>query len=208
VNKDGSTTMTGDLNFQGGKRIKSGDSGANVLMQSDGTLRLNVGQLASLDLQATGGITLSGTAFSLKLSSFAAPVDDNTVSLGQGSRRWKDLYVASGTINTSDEHQKKDISALDEIKDFFMALNPVKYRYIDGTSGRMHHGLGAREVEQAMLANGLSDIDFAGLIKSPDEKNEGEYIYGLRYTEFIPMLIKMVQDQQRKIDVLEARGSL
>ena len=72
----------------------------------------------------------------------------------------------------------------------------------------MHHGLGAREVEQAMLANGLSDIDFAGLIKSPDEKNEGEYIYGLRYTEFIPMLIKMVQDQQRKIDVLEARGSL
>jgi len=137
---------------------------------------------------------------------FATP--DNTIDLGNPYYRFRDLYVASGIINTSDERQKKDMSPLDKIKDFFMSLNPVKYRYIDGTSGRMHHGLGAREVEQAMLANGLTDMDFAGLIKSPDEENEGEYIYGLRYTEFIPMLIKMVQDQQRKINALEARGSL
>jgi len=134
-----------------------------------------------------------------------APTTDNAIDLGASYLRFRNIFAGTGTINTSDERQKSNIFPLDNIKSFFMALNPIKYRYIDGTSGRVHHGLGAREVEQAMQANGLTDIDFAGLIKSPDEENEGEYIYGLRYSEFIPMLIKMVQDQQKEIDALKAK---
>jgi len=134
---------------------------------------------------------------------------DNYVSLGKATARYKDIYASSGTIQTSDERQKKDISPLYKIKDFFMSLNPVKYRYRDGTSGRIHHGLGAQEVEAAMVANGLTDMDFAGLIKSPvlndDGDDTGEYIYGIRYTEFIPMLIKMVQDLQKEIDELKTK---
>ena len=38
-----------------------------------------------------------------------------------------------------------------------------------------------------------------------DQAVEGEYIYGLRYEEFISPLIKMVQDQQREIESLKAR---
>lgn len=139
------------------------------------------------------------------LDAKAIPKIDNGYDLGSGSRRWRDIYAGTGTINTSDRRQKKDISKLDKIKKFFMSLNPVMFRFNDGDSNRIHHGLIAQEVEEAMTANGLSSVDFAGLIKTPNEENEGEYIYGLRYTEFIPMLIKMVQEQQSTIDGLTAR---
>lgn len=135
----------------------------------------------------------------------ALPSTDNAIDIGAGSLRIRNIYAGTGTINTSDERKKKDISILDEIKDFFMSLNPVKFRLKDGTSGRIHHGLIAQEVEAAMTKNRIPDMDFAGLIKSPDEEKYGECIYGLRYSEFIPMLIKMVQDQQREIDALKAR---
>jgi hypothetical protein len=32
----------------------------------------------------------------------------------------------------------------------------------------------------------------------------GEYEYGLRYHEFIPLLLKVVQEQQKRIEALEA----
>ena len=83
----------------------------------------------------------------------------------------------------------------------------------------------------------MSDLDFAGFIKSPktedyyedvsevitDEETggektvtrkelktrtiEGEYVYALRYSEFIAPLICMVQNQQKQIQDLERRLS-
>ena len=64
-------------------------------------------------------------------------------------------------------------------------------------------------------------MDFAGFIKSPktetvmDEEGavieekviENEYLYGLRYEEFIAPLIKTVQLQQKEIDALNERLS-
>ena len=133
------------------------------------------------------------------------PIADNIYDLGSATLRMRNIYAGTATIQTSDKRHKKDISPLDKIKDFFMTLNPVSFRFNDGASGRTHHGLIAQEVEAALKENELSDMDFAGLIKSPDEEKEGEYIYGLRYSEFIPMLIKMVQEQQKRIEVLEAK---
>ncbi len=47
-------------------------------------------------------------------------------------------------------------------------------------------------------------MDFAAFIK---ERVYGEYLYGLRYEEFIPILIAKVQDQQKQIDDLIERVS-
>ena len=46
-----------------------------------------------------------------------------------------------------------------------MALKPCLYKLIDGTSGRTHD-LIAQEVEEAMQECGISDMEFAGFIKS------------------------------------------
>jgi hypothetical protein len=104
------------------------------------------------------------------------------------------------TFMLSDVRVKKDIAPLSEIKGFCMALNPVKYRYQNNADQSVHYGLIAQDVEASMEDTGI-DPDFAGLVKTPTEADD--VLYHLNYTEFIAILIKMVQDQQREIDRLK-----
>jgi len=160
------------------------------------------------------------------------PASDNAYSLGTSSLRFNTAYIASGTISTSDEREKENILSLSEEKivSFLMSLNPVEYSFKE-YGLRSHFGLVAQEVEQALYDNGLNTLDFAGLVISPitEEITTGEYTeekitdengnekitkipvtkaeivgsrYGLRYEEFIAPLIKMVQIQQKTIEVM------
>ena len=90
-----------------------------------------------------------------------------------------------------------------------MGLKPVSYKFINGTSNRTHRGLIAQEVESLIEEIGLDTKDFAGLIKTPREDSDGnvidDYVYGLRYEEFIAPLIKMCQSLQNEVDDLKAR---
>jgi len=164
------------------------------------------------------------------------PSKDNTADIGASSYRFKQIYAANSTISTSDARLKENVNAIDEkYLDFLMTLNPVTYKFKDDENNeyyRMHCGLEAQEVEQALYDNGLNTLDFAGLIISPvtnevetDEFTEEpftdedgtvqtirmpitktvitDYRYGLRYEEFIAPLIKMVQVQQKEIQDLK-----
>ena len=121
------------------------------------------------------------------------------------------------------------------VKDFIMDLKPVSYKFKnvhpDIIHDRTHYGLIAQDVEETMNKMGMTALDFGGFCKdqkcikvnetiikrneytgedeeeiiSRDQIVEGEYVYGLRYEEFISPLIKMVQDQQREIESLKAR---
>ena len=107
-------------------------------------------------------------------------------------------------------------------------MKPSTFKFNDGTSGRTHWGLISQDIEELLPQIGMSDLDFAGFIKTPktedyyedvpevvtdeetgEEKNcntervetrtvEGEYVYALRYSEFISPLICMVQKQQKQ----------
>lgn len=139
-----------------------------------------------------------------------APYKNGNIPLGSPSYRWGQIYSTSATINTSDRNTKKDIVSLDDdkTKEFVMNLNPVSYKFKDGTSGRTHTGLIAQDVEETLYDIGLTEKDFAGLCKDKkfiDDKETDEYLYGLRYEEFISPLIKMVQMQQKEIEELKER---
>ena len=128
------------------------------------------------------------------------PVGDNKLRLGTPNHKWHTVYAQTGAINTSDRNEKKNIKSLQDItKEFIMKLEPVSYVFKDGK--RTHYGLIAQDVEQVMTELGMTDMDFAGLCK---DKAENGYTYGLRYEEFTPMLIKMLQMQQEEIDTLKA----
>lgn len=148
-----------------------------------------------------------------------APATTKKLRLGSPSYLWTTVYAQSGSINTSDRNEKKDIVPLDEsAKDFIMALNPVSYKFKDGESGRTHYGMIAQDVEEEMTELGMTAMDFAGFCKDQktvpytEEKDgrqiqkdmpvEGQYTYGLRYEEFIPAVIKTVQLQQEEINGL------
>lgn len=159
-----------------------------------------------------------------------APSSSGQLRLGSANRKWGQIYSTSGTIDTSDRNEKKDIVDLDNnARDFIMSLKPVSYKFINGTSGRTHYGMIAQDVEEELKDLGMTAMDFAGFCKDQkvesyeeevvDEngethtetkgrKVEGEYVYGLRYEEFIAPLIKTVQIQQTEIDTLKQEVDL
>lgn len=127
------------------------------------------------------------------------------ITLGTPNHKWGQIYSSSATINTSDRNEKKYIRPLKKsVKDFVMALNPVSYQFKNGESGRTHYGLIAQDVEETMKKLGMTDLDFAGFCKDKKE-NSDDYIYGLRYEEFIAPLIKMIQLQQTEIEELKRK---
>ena len=148
-----------------------------------------------------------------------APDTSGKLTLGTANKKWGQIYSTSASINTSDRREKKDINILDpdQMTEFVMALDVVGYKLIDGESGRQHTGMISQQVEEAMRTAGLTDMDFAGFIKSPKYEEivqedgtvesvlTDDYIYGLRYEEFIAPMISVIQSQNKKIDALEKR---
>ena len=138
----------------------------------------------------------------LSVSGGAAPEYDGAGSLGYSNYRWSVVYAQTGTISTSDREKKAEISdELDRYDALFARLRPVCYRLKNGTSGRVHTGLIAQDVEQALAACGLTGQDFAAFVRSPREGGGADY--GLRYEEFIALCIRQIQRLQARVERLE-----
>lgn len=136
-----------------------------------------------------------------------APHSSGAQSCGTSARRWSAVYADSSEITTSDRNRKNnisyDLSAYDVL---FQALKPCSFRYNNGESGRTHLGLISQDVEEAMEAAGLTSLDFAGFVKSPDEEAEGGYVYSLRYEEFISLCILEIQRLDQRVRELEEKA--
>jgi hypothetical protein len=121
-------------------------------------------------------------------------------------------------VSTSDEREKTEIENTDLGLDFVKNLRPVSYKWKVGenivertfekdkngndneiqtitprTGKRKHYGLIAQEVKEV-----LGDNDFGGYIHDTETDH-----MGLRYDQFIPILIKAVQEQQEIIEDLQ-----
>ena len=148
------------------------------------------------------------------------PGADNSYGFGGSGIRWAVIWAANGTIQTSDKREKKDIKESDLGLNFISKLNPVSFKWIvghnevstkkvidvDGSEKneqvitpregkRKHYGLIAQEVKEA-----LNGVDFGGFIE-----DEETGIMGLRYDQFVPILIKAMQEQNQIIQELNER---
>ena len=141
---------------------------------------------------------------------------DNKILLGTSGHKWKEIWSNNALNTTSDRNVKQDITSMDErYEQLFNLLKPVKYKFIDGDSGRTHTGFISQEVEEALSEVGLTALDFAAFcrdkkveeIENPetgeittvdicDENGEPEYDYSLRYEEFIALNTHMIQKLQ------------
>lgn len=123
-----------------------------------------------------------------------APVANDTYDLGTNAYKWDDVYATNGTIQTSDEREKRDVvdSALG--LDFVAALRPVQFRWAKGK--RPHQGLLAQQVKSVMDSQGIED--FAGYVHDAESDQ-----YGIRYAEFVPPLIRAVQELAVRVTALE-----
>ena len=149
----------------------------------------------------TGSIYMGGTNDSF------SPLADDSNDLGRLNNRWDDIYATNGTIQTSDVNDKTSIEDTDLGLNFVSQLNPRKYKLMNGESNRTHYGLIAQEVKTVLDNNNISTSDFAPYIKGEiidtNDQGTGEYKTGLRYTEFISILIKAIQELEQRIEDLE-----
>ena len=116
--------------------------------------------------------------------------------------RGKTVYLKdTSTTVTSDRNAKNSIESLpDAYEAFFDNLEPVRFKYNEGVSGRYHVGYIAQDVETALGKAGLSSMDFAGFV---DVGFSGEL--GLTYDEFIAVLHKKIKRLESRIAELENR---
>ena len=160
---------------------------------ASGDFYFGKGHLYSRDLQYMeiwpGNEVLYKLVYGIVDSNWAmCNAGNGTTRLGSPGSRWRELWAANGTIQTSDRNAKNMITELAENSlRLLERLKPVSYRMNDGTSGRTHYGFIAQDVEDAMAHLGMSSLDFAGLCK-----DQRKALYQVITTE--PLLDEMDGD--------------
>ena len=88
----------------------------------------------------------------------------------------------------------------------FDSLQPITFKYNDGTSDRLHIGIGAQDAESAILEAGLTTKDCAVVCYELDE--DGKKVnYGVRYEELVALNIYEIQKLKSRVAELEAKLS-
>ncbi len=149
---------------------------------------------------------------------------------GTSSHKWATIYAKNGTVQTSDRNQKRDFKKFDELYEkLFLLFKPLRFHFINGD--REHWGFISQDLEESMRQLGLTDLDVAafckdlktkeiidddGIIKQIpdlDENGNEQYIYSIRYSEFIAINTYMIQklyeeNNSLKSEILEIKQSL
>ncbi len=136
--------------------------------------------------------TLEIGDYNVQAGANVIPNRANMFSCGSYGFPWADVYSQDGTIQASDRAGKKEVEYdMDRYSGLFDRLRPCSFLRVNGTSGRRHHGFIAQEVKEALEAEGLTGMDFAGYA-------EWDGGCGLRYGEIIAMLVHEVQRLKKK----------
>jgi hypothetical protein len=116
----------------------------------------------------TGGVyfNINGASrFQVSETQFR-PQTDNYYSLGNGSQRFSVVYAGTGTINTSDERLKQQITndLAPELR-AWAKVNFCKYKFNDAVESkkdgaRWHFGVIAQQVKEAFESEGLDPFKY------------------------------------------------
>ncbi|WP_176739305.1 tail fiber domain-containing protein [Pseudomonas sp. NBRC 111120] len=123
------------------------------------------GQL-NLNVWDNAGAGWKGLAL---LPTSLCPTHDNFMSIGLAGLRPSVVYAATGTIQTSDEHSKEQISSIDDaVLDAWSKVEYQQYKFRDavqakGDGSRWHFGVIAQRVKEAFDSCGLDPFSFAVL---------------------------------------------
>lgn len=156
--------------------------------------------------QGMGMLTTSGmvvaTSGGAKMSTANGHVvvTDN-INLKTNNDIWltgTNIYSSVAISDVSDRNKKDSIQYdVDKYLPVFDGLNPATFYYKEHNCGKRHLGFIAQDVESAMESAGIKHEEFAPL----DIRSDGSY--GLRYTEFIPLLVAKIKQLEQRISELE-----
>ncbi len=207
---------------------KGGGGEFEFLSAGDNT-RLNFGWPNGINLQR------NGITYCVVDQNLVRPDTDNAVSLGNSSYKWSSVWAANGTIQTSDERTKTEISDCKLGLDFVNALRPVSYKWIEGSREveverwedveilsedgkdtyidkqpviRETSKPGARTHWGLIAQDVKQAVDAAGIDFGGwvlTDKDDLNSQQALRYDQFIAPLIKAVQELSDEVKKLQHR---
>ena len=228
---DGSTAKTFNVTPTAIGALPADQPAVSAPKSSKPTFAVNYGRIVSPDNSSlylrNADSEGSGVFIGVREGFQTLSPDMNTsgtpVNLGGPSYRWRTLYLQNQPDVSSDGNLKEKVAPLSEKQMlFFDSLNPVQYKLKGDSHDRLHYGFIAQEVEQAMAATGISDMEFGGFckdnkiktVKKYSEQGEllGEteepvegYEYSLRYGEFIALNTAAIQALKKEVIELKAQ---
>jgi hypothetical protein len=193
-------------------RISSG----NIGVSGDATQRAQFG-FHSQTIAPSSGSTTAYVSFSVlgnyglwgasgpSYFNHIRPAIDDFYDVGSSTLRFDDVYATSGTVNISDARAKEKISPSTLGLSFINDLNPVSYKWKKKKENKLdqtHYGIVAQEVMETLKKYGVDSVeDFGGITHDGGEED----YYGARYGEFVPILIKAVQELSAEIKELKEK---
>jgi len=226
----GDGTDDGDGNVAVGFQALSGNCGdSNTAVGVDAGIAITGSTNTVIGVVAGKGITSGGNNTCLghaagRASSPGGNITtaSNVITLGDNSVTACNIKV-DWTVS-SDQRDKTDFTALDIGLDFVKALKPVTYKWDqrsdygdseaddwslsdqtpDGTHKKdwLDVGFKAQEVEALEQAAGYNKSNKTNLTVSLSPDGEQ---YGMKYSKFIPILVKSVQELSTALDAALAR---
>jgi hypothetical protein len=181
-----STTANDNLTTGYGN-IKIGD---NISFPSaTGNNQLDIGNLIyGTGLSGTGstvstgniGIGTTSPSTKLQIDGSITPNIDNTYTDGNSTYRWSAVYAANGTIQTSDQRLKSNVTDLNYGLPDLLKLRPISFTWTAQPQQGTQLGFLAQDVQPV----------FPEIVNVGDDSN---HTLGLTYTEFIPVIVKSIQ---------------
>ncbi|EWD50614.1 tail fiber/spike domain-containing protein [Klebsiella pneumoniae] len=165
-----------------------------------------------IDVYAAGAPTSSTGGASIGAGGIS-PTIDNQSALGATSLRWKQLYAANSTINTSDANHKTvpvnpseaEMAAFYEIASLPWAWQWLEKYQIEGDEARLHSGPTVQAAIEVMGKHGLNWTDYSAFCYDSwqeETDSEGNIIpaggvYSFRKEELLLWMLRATVEKQK-----------
>lgn len=202
-----SVTVTGSSTFTGSATFLQSNSSQGFFIRHNYTVQLPAGGgYAFLQMYTKTNLAVSHY-MDYDAGRYMVYSWNYTIGIGSSSgsnQLYGTWYCNGSVINSSDRNAKNSIADIDEKYDtLFDGLRARLYRYNDGTSGRLHSGFVAQEVEEAMRAANVPTSDFAAFCV--DGAGTDKERCGLRYEEFVSLNTWQIQKLKAHLQEVENR---
>lgn len=194
-----------------------GSSSETITIETLGTATLhgNTNGNSAGSARLRYGTSSNGTLSTVNFDG-SSLTNDTEIDLGTSGSRYDTIYLVTGTDILSDGREKENIQTIrkDSARNTIKKIKPKSWVGI--RNGLTQYGVIAQDLEDDAVDIGLSKrkktVKTVKTIKDElgddidievDEETD-EYIYGVRYHEFIGPLIRCMQDVYERIEALES----